>query len=173
MHTPISVMAYLLAACTFPIKNDRIDTAAEEVITDFGEIDVIDIDTCDADNLITFTEVRVGGETVETLAPGQNAQVWAVVGNQCKNEILFATETGCLVEGWSVNLSSGGSASGAFICDPDAVDRTLRSGQTLQRMVAPLNDLPLGIYTGTVNFSLVSSGGEIVTETFTVSVSGI
>ena len=40
----------LVIGCTFPIKNDRIDTAVEEEdFSDFGQVEVLEIDNCDVD----------------------------------------------------------------------------------------------------------------------------
>ena len=122
--------------CTFPIKNDRIDTAVEEEdFSDFGQVEVLEIDNCDVDQLKTFIEFRTGGEIVSSLSEGQNGQVWAVIGNQCKNEINFTTNSGCLYESWVMEGGGFVPAGGDFVCSPEPVPRTLRSGQAFQRLI--------------------------------------
>lgn len=155
----------LALGCTFPIKNDRVDTAAEEEdFSDFGQVEVLDIDNCDVDQLKTFIEFRTGGEIVSSLFDGQNGQVWAVVGNQCKNEINFTTNSGCLYESWIIEGGGFESAGGSFVCDPEPVPRTLRSGQAFQRLITPLNDLPAAVYTVTVDYSITKNSGEALSE---------
>ena len=106
----------LVIGCTFPIKNDRIDTAVDdEEFSDFGQVEVQDIDNCEANQLKTFVEFRTGGEIVSSLSAGQNGQVWAVIGNACKNEINFTTNSGaCSMahRGWRVRSGE------QLVCDP-------------------------------------------------------
>lgn len=155
----------LAVACTFPIKNDRIDTAIEEEdFSDFGEVEVLDIDNCDVDQLLTFVEFRTGGEIVSSLSEGENGQVWAVTANQCKNAIDFTTNSGCLYESWSIEGGGFEPSGGTFICKPEPVPRTLRSGQAFQRLITPLNDLPPAVYTITVNYSITNTSGVTVSE---------
>jgi hypothetical protein len=160
----------LAAACTFPIKNDRIDTAAQDEFSNYGQIPVVDIDTCDEDQLVTEIEFRMGGTIVNALDAGENAQVWAIVGNQCKNTFTFTTNTTCLVEGWSIENPSVGSASGSFVCESEPVTRELNSGQALQRMLFPLNDLPVGVYSGQVIFSVTGDDGVLKSRPYSISV---
>ena len=160
----------LAAACTFPIKNDRIDTAAQDEFSNYGQIPVVDIDTCDEDQLVTEIEFRMGGIVVDSLDSGETAQVWAIVGNQCKNTFAFTTNTTCLVEGWAIENVGVGSASGSFICEPEPVTRELSSGQALQRMLFPLNDLPNAVYTVDVVFSITDDDGVLKTKRETISI---
>ena len=165
---------FLAIGCTFPIKNDRIDTAAEdEDFSDFGQVEVLDIDNCDVDQLKTFIEFRIGGETVSSLSEGQNGQVWAVIGNPCTNEITFQTNSGCLYDGWSIDGGGFEEAGGTFICDPVPVVRTLRSGQAFQRLITPLNDLPAAVYTITVDYSITDTSGVAVSESNGIGVGDI
>ena len=160
--------------CTFPIKNDRIDTAVEEEdFSDFGQVEVLEIDNCDVDQLKTFIEFRTGGEIVSSLSEGQNGQVWAVIGNQCKNEINFTTNSGCLYESWVMEGGGFVPAGGDFVCSPEPVPRTLRSGQAFQRLITPLNDLPNAVYTVTVNYSITNTSGVAVSESNGIGVGDV
>ena len=165
----------LVIGCTFPIKNDRIDTAVdEEEFSDFGQVEVQDIDNCEANQLKTFVEFRTGGEIVSSLSAGQNGQVWAVIGNACKNEINFTTNSGCLFDSWLIEGGGFDPGSGSFVCDPAPVSRTLRSGQAFQRLITPLNDLPDGVYDITVNYNITNpNDGSAVSETNAIGIGDI
>ena len=64
-------------------------------------------------------------------------------------------------------------AGGDFVCSPEPVARTLRSGQAFQRLITPLNDLPNAVYTVTVNYSITNTAGVAVSESNGIGVGDV
>ena len=172
MHTPLlmSLIAFCLSGCTFAVKNDEGDTAAE--VSEFDDIEVTDLDRCDGDQLQFGIEMRdQSGNIITSASPGSRNELWGTIGNICKNTIEYQTDTQCLIELWSIVGGGFSQQNHVFLCDPTTQDRSLQSGKVLRRLISPLNDLSEGTYNITVDFSFTSSDGAKAQEEATLQIS--
>jgi hypothetical protein len=156
--------------CTFPVKNDRLDTGLDD---ELDEIEVSDLKNCDGDQLIFKLEFRDKvGNIIESASAGSQNELWATISNICQNDIEFDTASQCLIEGWIITDNASESASTSFLCTPQPTTHVVPSGRILRRLVSPLNDLGDGSYSISVGFGYYfsSEGGQATaTGTFYVN----
>ena len=160
----------LSVGCTFPIKNDIIDTSDPQ--GEYGSIDTQEVPNCSYDNLLTLIEVRnYEGITLTKAKTGSMAYLWAEVANICDVSIDYQTETSCLVDEWSIEGGGFEPQTYPFICNEGPKQRKLASGQLIRRLVAPLTDLPAGTFNLAVTFGIVQASGDRFIKETTYQVS--
>ena len=155
--------------CTFPIKNDLVDTSDPQGA--YGTIDTQVVPNCSYDNLLTRIAVRdYDGIDLQKMTEGTMAYLWAEVANVCDVTIDYTTENNCLVEQWSISGGGFDELNYAFLCSGDSEQRQLGSGQLIRRLVGPLTELPPGTFNLTVRFGINQASGARFEETMSVQV---
>jgi len=155
--------------CTFPIKNDILDTSDPQGA--YGTIDTQEVPNCSYDNLLTRIAVRdYDGIDLDKMKEGTMAYLWAEVANVCDVTIDYQTQTNCLIEQWSISGGGFEDQTYTFLCGDTSEQRQLASGQLIRRLVAPLTELPPGTFELTVQFGINQASGERFKEEMSVQV---